>query len=68
MFYFLNFLRLIELYLLGQFDTVAHKSSWPVVSMKPLDMQLKIQNDESSLQIWHAKSSSSCVAVAIGLL
>ena len=35
--------------------------------MKLLGMQLKIQNDESSLQIWHVESSS-CAAVASGFL
>ena len=46
--------------------TVTHKSSWSV-SMKPLGMQLKIQNDESSLQNWHVESSS-CAAVASGFM
>ena len=35
--------------------------------MKPLGMQMKIHNDESSLQIWHVESSL-CAAVATGFL
>ena len=45
--------------------TVIHKSSRQV-SMT-LGMQLKIQNEESSLQIWHVESSL-CAAVATGFL